>query len=452
MNVYDSERMVTSLTPHGFTLTDEMDDADLVILNTCHIREKAAEKVYSDLGRIRKMKDKLREQQARDMVVAVAGCVAQAEGKEIMRRAPYVDIVVGTQAVKRLPEMVANAFELVESQKKSRIVELDFSTDEKFDMLAQEYDVQGVTAFVTIQEGCDKFCTYCVVPYTRGAEISRPVKQVVDEVTHLVASGVREVTLLGQNVNAYHGLGVDFKRWTMAELMKKLEKIPGLERLRYTTSHPADMQEDLLQAHRDNSKVMPYLHLPVQAGADRILKAMNRSHTKQDYIDVIERLRSYRPDLALSGDFIVGFPGETEEEFEDTMDLIRQVEYAQAYSFVYSPRPGTPAALLEDDVPLAVKKERLYQLQALLNEQQLRFNDSTVGKTLPVLFEKEGRNDRQYVGRTPYMQAITVESDRPLIGHMVDVRVTSTSPNALVGECVSFTEDVNISTMGRTAG
>ncbi len=431
MNVYDSERMESSLAPHGFEAVQEPDGADVVILNTCHIREKAAEKVYSDLGRIRKQKTALAEQGQR-MIIVVAGCVAQAEGKEIIRRAPYVDIVIGTQAVKRLPEMVANAYKM-----EKNLIELDFSTDEKFDMLNDEYDAKGVTAFLTIQEGCDKFCTYCVVPYTRGAEISRPVMQIFKEAEHLAASGVKDITLLGQNVNAFHGMGPDFAKWDMAQLMEKLGEIDGLERIRYTTSHPQDMKTELLLAHRDNPKVMPYLHLPVQSGSNRILKAMNRKHTAEEYLATLEELRGYVPDIALSSDFIVGFPGETDEDFNDTLELVKKVNYTQTYSFMYSPRPGTPGALMDDDVPLEVKKHRLQQLQNLLNEQQYNFNKQTVGKKLLVLLEKEGRHEGQLIGRTPYQQAISLDADTSYIGKICEVLVTKAAPNSLTGELVA---------------
>lgn len=427
MNVYDSERMVDVLNPLGFEPTDGPDDADIVILNTCHIREKAAEKVYSELGRIRQLKDK-RIADGAGMIVAVAGCVAQAEGAEIMARAPVVDMVFGPQSYHRLPEMVARAV-----RGEGRILDTDFPAESKFDTLPQERATKGPTAFVTVQEGCDKFCTFCVVPYTRGAEFSRPAAQITEEIRRLAESGVREITLLGQNVNAYHGDGIGGGTWSLARLCRHLAEVPGIERIRYTTSHPRDMDDDLIAAHGEVPQLMPYLHLPVQAGSDRVLQAMNRQHTADDYIRLVERIRAARPDLALSGDFIVGFPGESERDFEATMDLVRTVGYAQAFSFKYSPRPGTPGAALEGQVPDAEKADRLARLQALLNDQARAFNEAQVGRTVPVLLEKPGRHAGQLVGRSPYLQAVHVDSNGCEIGDIVETYIVETSSNSLAG-------------------
>jgi len=421
MNVYDSARMADLLTPLGYAVADAPEDADMVILNTCHIREKAAEKVYSELGRLARLKD-----EKSGMLIAVAGCVAQAEGEEILARQPAVDMVVGPQSYHRLPEMIARV-----TREKGHVLETDFPADEKFDALPQDNAVDGVAAFLTVQEGCDKFCTFCVVPYTRGNEYSRPAAQIEAEARRLVAKGVREITLLGQNVNAYHNEGV-----TLAGLIEYLSRIDGLERLRYTTSHPRDMCEDLIAAHRDNAKLMPFLHLPVQSGSDRILKAMNRQHTVEDYLHLVGRIRTARPDIALSSDFIVGFPGETDKDFEATMALIREVTFAQAFSFKYSPRPGTPAASAKIQVPEEVKDERLYALQALLREQQDAFNASCEARTLPVLFEKPGRHPGQAVGRSPYLQSVHADDAAHLIGRIANVRIEAAMPNSLRGAVV----------------
>ena len=432
MNFYDSERMESVLEPSGFEISNKMEDADLVILNTCHIREKAAEKVYSELGRINIEKERLMKEGKR-MVIAVAGCVAQAEGKEIISRAPYVDIVIGTQATNRLPKLVANAFKYQDITNDNSQIDLALSTNEKFDMLTDDYESKNVTAFLTIQEGCDKFCTYCVVPYTRGAEVSRNAMEIINEAKQLVKNGVKDITLLGQNVNAYHGRGPDFENWTMADLVNTLAEIDGLERIRYVTSHPQDMQDDLINSHGSNKKMMPYLHLPIQSGSDKILKAMNRKHSVEKYMESINKLRTICPDIALSSDFIVGFPGETEEDFMETMKIVEEVKYAHAYSFIFSPRPGTPAALLDDDTPLEVKKERLSRLQNLITSQQVQFNESKVNDVMPVLFEKEGRHDNQYIGRSPYLQAVHVTSDRNIIGQLLNVKIISSSQNSLSG-------------------
>ena len=422
MNVYDSVRMTDVLAPAGYEETHVLEEADLVILNTCHIREKAAEKVYSELGRLRDM----REESGRDMLIAVGGCVAQAEGEEMLRRAPYVDFVMGSQSYHELPRLVRAA-----QEKQGDRVALDFPEVQKFDLLPQESRAQGAAAFVAVQEGCDKFCTFCVVPYTRGAEYSRPSADILREVRDLVEhKGAIEVSLLGQNVNAYHG------GMTLAGLIRELAEIEGLKRIRYTTSHPRDMQDDLLEAHRDISKLMPYLHLPIQAGSDRILKAMNRKHTAADYIATIEKLRALRPDMAFSGDFIVGFPGETEEDFEDTLRVVETVGYASAYSFKYSPRPGTPAAEMEGQVDEDVKSERLSRLQDLLARQMKRFNESCVGREMEVILDRPGRYAGQLVGRSPYMQAVHVDNAAPLEGKLVRVRLTSATANSLSGEWV----------------
>ena len=439
MNVYDTERMAEVMAPDGYVVTEQPEDADLVVLNTCHIREKAAEKVYSDIGRIRGMKS-TRQKQGQDMMIAVAGCVAQAEGQEIMRRAPVVDMVLGPQTYHRLPTMVREAGLRQARGQKTHLMDVEFAIEDKFAELPKPRGDKGPAAFVTIQEGCDKFCTFCVVPYTRGAEYSRPVERVVEEVRRLVDQGVVEVTLLGQNVNAYHGEGADGSPWSLARLIRCLAEIDGLERIRYTTSHPRDMDDDLIAVHGEVEKCMPYLHLPIQSGSDRILAAMNRKHTADLYLDIINRLRRTRPDLALSGDFIVGFPGETDEDFEATMQLVRDVGYAQAYSFKYSPRPGTPAAEDEAQVPEAVKAERLAALQALLGVQQRRFNEGAVGRILPVLLEKPGRREGQLVGRSPYMQAVHVTFDKlsggdhvPGIGNIMPVEIVGAGPHSLEG-------------------
>ncbi len=427
MNVYDSERMTELLAPLGYAPTHAPEGADMVVLNTCHIREKAAEKVYSELGRIRPLKA-AREAEGGRMIVAVAGCVAQAEGAEIMRRAPVVDLVVGPQAYHRLPELVARA-----TRGAGEVIDTDFPTEDKFDALPQERGVKGPTAFLTIQEGCDKFCTFCVVPYTRGAELSRPVVSVLDEARRLAEGGVREITLLGQNVNAYHGAGPDGGVWGLGELARALAALPGLERIRYTTSHPRDMDDTLIAAHREVPELMPYLHLPVQAGSDRILAAMNRQHTAEDYRRLVERIRAARPDMALSGDFIVGFPGETRADFDATLSLVREIGYAQAFSFKYSVRPGTPAAALEHQVPEPEKAERLAELQALLTAQARDFDQATVGRTVPVLLEKPGRHPGQLVGRSPYLQAVHLDAGRHAIGDIVPVRIQEAMTHSLAG-------------------
>jgi tRNA-2-methylthio-N6-dimethylallyladenosine synthase len=430
MNVYDSHRMADAMAREGYEETSKPEDADLLILNTCHIREKAAEKVYSELGRVRLLKQKA-EAGGRRMLVAVAGCVAQAEGEEIVRRAPVVDLVVGPQSIHRLPALVARAIG------GEAVIDTEFPFEDKFDHLAPPSfaatRARGVSAFVTVQEGCDKFCTFCVVPYTRGAEASRPVEKIVAEVARLADAGVREVTLIGQNVNAYHGRGPDASDWSLVDLLRYLSAIDQVIRLRYTTSHPRDMGDDLIAAHRDLPKLMPYLHLPVQSGSDRMLAAMNRAHGRESYLSIIERVRAARPDIALSSDFIVGFPGETEEDFAATLDLVQRANFAQAYSFKYSPRPGTPAASM-DQVPEEVKAERLVRLQALLDERQRRFNTECVGREFEVLFEKPGRLEGQLVGRSPYLQPVQVMAPTVLIGEVARVRVVEAGTNSLFGE------------------
>ncbi|MEQ8746455.1 tRNA (N6-isopentenyl adenosine(37)-C2)-methylthiotransferase MiaB [Pyruvatibacter sp.] len=430
MNVYDSDRMSDALAPQGYQTVPAADGADLVILNTCHIREKAAEKVYSELGRLRALKER-RLKAGQPLTIGVAGCVAQAEGEEMLARAPVVDFVVGPQAYHRLPGLVERA------RDGERPVETEFPEEDKFEHLpAASKKVtlgRGPTAFLTVQEGCDKFCTFCVVPYTRGSEVSRPMAQLLAEARGLVDAGVKEITLLGQNVNAWHGDDGTGAPSNLGRLLFALADIHGVERLRYTTSHPRDMHDDLFAAHRDLEKVMPYLHLPVQAGSDRILKAMNRQHTAHDYLTLIEKLRAIRPDIALSGDFIVGFPGETDADFDATMSLVREVGYAQAYSFKYSQRPGTPAATNDAQVPEDVKAGRLARLQTLLSEQSHAFNQSVVGRTLPVLLDRVGKRDGQLAGRTPYLQAVHLDAPAHRRGQIADVVIEAAHPNSLSG-------------------
>ena len=427
MNVYDSGRMADVLAPLGYAPAPEPDEADMIILNTCHIRDKAAEKVFSELGRLRRIKES-RQARGDRTILAVAGCVAQAEGAEILSRAPFVDIVLGPQTYHKLPEMVARA-----ARAGGAVIETDFPPEDKFDHLPDAAAPQGVTAFLTIQEGCDKFCSFCVVPYTRGAEFSRPVTAILAEARRLAAQGARDITLLGQNVNAWHGDAADGATWGLGRLLRALaDTIPDI-RLRYATSHPRDMDDDLIAAHRDLPMLMPYLHLPVQSGSDRILAAMNRKHTAAEYRRIIDRLRDARPDIAFSSDFIVGHPGETEADFEATMDLVRAVGFAQAFSFKYSPRPGTPAAGAPAQVPEAEKDRRLQALQALLREQQARFYAGCVGLDLPVLFTGPGRHPGQVVGRSPFLQPVHVMGPSQLIGHESLVRITAAHPNSLAG-------------------
>ena len=424
MNVYDSERMADVLAPLGYGMTDTPEDADLVVLNTCHIREKATEKVYSELGQIRLMK-LARQEAGAGMTIAVAGCVAQAEGEEIMRRQPAVDLVVGPQAYHQLPELIARTH-----RARGERLAADFAAEDKFDALPTARNASGVTAFLTVQEGCDKFCTFCVVPYTRGAEWSRPAAAILAEAQSLADQGVREVTLLGQNVNAYRDPDAG---GGLAALARALARIPGLDRIRYTTSHPRDMDDELIAAHGELDAFMPFLHLPVQSGSDRILKAMNRGHTVEAYLKLIEKIRAARPDIAISSDYIVGFPGERDSDFEATLDLVRQMSHASAFSFKYSRRPGTPAAALPGQVAEEVKTERLARLQAVLDDQQVAFNAAQVGQTLPVLFERLGRHPGQLVGRSPYLQGVHAQADPALIGQIAPVRIDGASKNSLSG-------------------
>tara|TARA_B100000686_G_scaffold75897_1_gene81837 strand:- start:648 stop:1979 length:1332 start_codon:yes stop_codon:yes gene_type:complete len=432
MNVYDSGRMADVLAPFGYRETEIPEEADLVVLNTCHIREKAAEKMYSELGRLAALK------QARigdrKMLIAVAGCVAQAEGREIMKRAPAVDIVIGPQSYHRLGEIVTRAAR--NDSLKDGEVDIDFPAESKFDHFPETNRQSPMSAFLTIQEGCDKFCTFCVVPYTRGAEFSRPVAHIVAEAESLVAHGAREITLLGQNVNAYHGAESGDGSARLADLISTLSQIDGLMRIRYTTSHPRDMSHDLINAHGEIDALMPFVHLPVQSGSDSVLSAMNRRHNVANYLDVVSRLRRVRPDLAISSDFIVGFPGEREQDFEETLNLVGEVEFAQAFSFKFSARPGTPAADAADQVPEAVKEERLGRLQELLSLQQRTFNGGCVGRTLPVLFEKDGRYEGQVVGRSPYLQPVHIAADHSLVGSLVDVEIEAAMANSLSGRLV----------------
>ncbi len=438
MNVYDSERITEALRGDGFVETATAEDADVVIVNTCHIRERAVEKVYSELGKLRDIKDQ-RQAAGQDTIIAVAGCVAQAEGKEIVRRQSAVDLVIGPQSTHRLSGLIAR---IGADTRRRAIVETTFPEEDKFTELParnlrNQVDAHGprgaTAAFLTVQEGCDKFCTFCVVPYTRGAEFSRPVSQIETEARQLVARGIRELTLLGQNVNGYHGQGPDGAPWSLAALIRHLSKVEGLDRLRYTTSHPRDMQDDLIAVHADEPKLMPYLHLPVQSGADRILAAMNRKHTAAEYIALVDRIRHARSDLALSTDIIVGFPGETDAEFEATLDLVRVVRFAAAYAFKYSARPGTPASTMDGQLPEEVKIERLKRLQDVLVGLTNSFNESCVGKVFPVLFEKPGRYAGQLIGRSPYLQSVHASADLSALGHILPVEISSVGPNSLAG-------------------
>ena len=436
MNVYDGQRMADVLGQEGYVETATPDDADLILLNTCHIRERAAHKVYTELGKLRDLKRE-RKADGHETTLVVAGCVAQAEGAEIQRRQPAVDLVIGPQTYHRLPELLAQA-------KSGRVVDTELPPEDKFDHLPAPKTAaivaRGVSAFVTVQEGCDKFCAFCVVPYTRGAEFSRPVAQVIAEVERLAQAGVQDVSLLGQNVNAYHGEGPDGRVWTLAQLMHRIAEVPGIARIRYTTSHPRDMDDELIAAHRDLPQVMPFLHLPVQAGSDRILSAMNRKHTGDEYRRLIDRIRAARPDIALSSDFIVGFPGESDADFEDTLRLIADVRFASAYSFKYSPRPGTPAAELSEQVPLAVMDERLHRLQALVEQHRQEFNHAMVGRTVEVLLERSGRHPGQLAGKTPYMQAVQIESATHRIGDRVLALIERAGSNSLFGRALEQPE------------
>jgi tRNA-2-methylthio-N6-dimethylallyladenosine synthase len=427
MNVYDSTRMAELLAPLGYVRTPLPDDAELVILNTCHIREKAAEKVFSELGALRR----LQAQKARrggTMLIAVGGCVAQAEGGELRRRAPFVDLVFGPQTYHRLPELVERAV-----RQGGQVVDTSFPAEPKFDVLPEKRMVSGISAFLTVQEGCDRFCTFCVVPYTRGAEYSRPAAEVAAEARQLVASGAREITLLGQNVNAYHGEGADGRECRLGDLVRNLAEIPGLDRIRYTTSHPGDVDDGLVAAHRDVPQLMPFLHLPAQSGSDAVLAAMNRRHSVDDYRRTVERLRAARPDLALSTDLIVGFPGESDTDFRATLRFVAEIGFAQAFSFKYSARPGTPAASATGQIPEPLKSERLAALQTLLTEQQSDFNRACIGHVLPVLFEKPGRHQGQLIGRSPYLQSVHASVDAALVGAIVPILISGAGANSLAG-------------------
>ncbi len=427
MNVYDSERMADVLRPLGYGMSDSPEGADLVVLNTCHIREKAEDKVFSELGRLKVMKREKLEAGGGVMTIAVAGCVAQAQGAEIKRRQPAVDLVVGPQAYHQLPELIARAH-----RSSGAPLAAEFTPEEKFDQLPKDRAATGVSAFLTVQEGCDKFCTFCVVPYTRGPEFSRPMDAILAEARSLAVQGVREVTLLGQNVNAYEG--------GLGALIRAVAEIPGIDRIRYTTSHPRDMDEGLIAAHGEVAALMPYLHLPVQSGSDRILRAMNRGHTVDHYLKLVQKIRAARPDMALSCDFIVGFPGESDKDFEATLDLVREVSYASAFSFKYSRRPGTPASAMPGQVAEEVKEERLARLNTLLDQQQVAFNASQVGRTLPVLFEKRGRHAGQVVGRSPYLQAVHAEGSESLIGQIVPTAIDASAKMSLAGRLLNELE------------
>ena len=435
MNVYDSARMADVLAPHGFTTVSKAEDADAVIINTCHIREKASDKVYSELGRMRLLRDDLKAS-GRDLLLAVGGCVAQAEGGEMARRAPFVDIVFGPQTYHRLPELVSSAFAArARGVTGAGLVATDFPAEAKFDSLPDAATAIGPSAFLSVQEGCDKFCTFCVVPYTRGAEYSRPVNAILEEARRLVARGAIEITLLGQNVNAFHGDGPDGAPWSLGRLIRALAEVEGVRRIRYTTSHPRDMDDDLIAVHGEVRALMPYLHLPVQSGSDAVLEAMNRGYTADDYLKVLEKLRAARPDIALASDFIVGFPGESDRDFEATLDLVRTVGFSQAYAFKYSARPGTPAATLADAIPEEVKNERLQVLQNLLSDLSLNFNRRSVGATMPVLLDKRGRHPGQLGGRSPYMQAVhvSVPTDSAPHGAETLVRITNAFAHSIEG-------------------
>jgi tRNA-2-methylthio-N6-dimethylallyladenosine synthase len=434
MNVYDAQRMADVLAPEGVSETTDINDADIVILNTCHIREKATEKVYSELGRVRDVKDE-RAKSHKTTQIVVAGCVAQAEGAEIQRRARGVDVVVGPQSYQHLPDLLRKA-------RGGKVVETEFEAEHKFEMLPrpsqQVMQQRGVSAFVTVQEGCDKFCTFCVVPYTRGAEISRSAAQIMADVTHLAQAGIKEITLIGQNVNAWHGEGLDGRTWGLARLMSAIAHVSGITRIRYTTSHPRDMDDDLINAHRELPQLMPYLHLPIQSGSDRILSAMNRKHTADDYKRIIERVRHVCPDIALSSDFIVGFPSETDQDFDETMALIREITFASSYSFKYSPRPGTPAADMPNQVEESLKAERLSALQTLLEDQRQAYNANAIGQTFDVLLDRQGRHAGQLSGKSPYLQQVQIEAANTMLkmGDMVRVHITHKTTNTLFGTLV----------------
>lgn len=430
MNVYDGQKMADLLKPHGYAITESPEDADVAILNTCHIREKAEHKVFSDLGRLKQAKNK----NEKDMVIAVGGCVGQAESEEIIRQAPYVNMVFGPQSYHRLPEMLAE-IEKKTNGKRRKVVDTEFPVESKFDSLPLP-DATSVSAFLSAQEGCDKFCHFCVVPYTRGAEYSRPVAHVIKEAKHLVSIGAKEINLLGQNVNGYHGEGPNGSDWSLGRLIFELAEIEGLSRIRYTTSHPRDMHEELYKAHAEVPQLMPFLHLPVQSGSDRILEAMNRKHNAAEYLQIIEKLRNARNDITFSSDFIVGYPGESPQDHADTIKLVKEVGYIQAYSFKYSPRPGTPASVLQMQVPEEIKAERLEELQTCINFLQLTYNQSWAGKTTDVLFERTGKMPGQVIGKTPYMQSVVINADNSLIGNLLPIKIKEGHGNSLAGEIV----------------
>ena len=434
MNFYDSERMSDLLKPHGYQLDDNVDDADLIVLNTCHIREKAVEKTYSELGRIRDKIYTRKEKTGKKSIVAVAGCVAQAQGKEIIKRSPWVDIVVGPQSYQNLPELIAK----VDPINKNKNINIDFPTIPKFDQLNANIEERSPSAFLTIQEGCDKFCTFCVVPYTRGVEYSRPLTSIIDEAHKLIEVGVKEIILLGQNVNAWSSKNLDNQNWGLGRLIDELAKINELKFIRYTTSHPLDMDIELIKSHRDNKKLMPYLHLPVQSGSDNVLKMMNRKHTAKEYLKIIEKVRDYKPEIAISGDFIVGFPGETEKDHMLTLRLIKEVNYSQAYSFKYSKRPGTPGSVFFDHVNEETKNTRLYEVQELLRSQQLSFNKKSVNSTMKVLVLKKGKKTDQYIAKSPFNQSVYFSSkNESLIGSIINLNITDAFQNSLTGNIAS---------------
>ena len=432
MNVYDSRRMADVLRPLGYEEVDGPEDADMIIMNTCHIREKATDKVFSEIGRLREHK-KAKEQKGGRMLMAVAGCVAQAEGDFILERAPEIDMVFGPQTYHELPEMVLKASGMIG---RPRIVNTDFPPESKFDLLPEENASQGVCAFLSVQEGCDKFCTFCVVPYTRGSEFSRSIKEIMEEAKILIEAGAKEITLLGQNVNAYHGEGLNGGQADLADVIYEISKFPEIERIRYSTSHPRDMDDHLIEAHGEIEKLMPFLHLPVQSGSDKILKSMNRKHGRDLFFEIIEKLRASRKDIVFSSDFIVGFPGETQQDHEDTLDLVRRTNFASAYSFKYSPRPGTPAANMQGLIREDIKSERLQELQALINEQQYAYNQTCLGQILPVLLDRKGHKTGQLMGRSPYNHSVHVTAPDRLLNQIVDIRITHAAPNSLSGEVV----------------
>lgn len=433
MNIYDTSRMKNMLRSKGFIYTEEIKEADLIILNTCHIREKASEKIYSELGKIKVLKDE-RKKSNLDLIIVVAGCVAQAEGEEIFKRARYVDIIVGPQSYQTLPEMVEN---IINDEKAKKQINLEFETDKKFDFLEEEEYPQGISAFLTIQEGCDKFCKFCCVPYTRGAEYSRPAHEIFRDAMNIAGNGAKEITLLGQNVSSYMSVGPENKNIFLGQLINLIGSIPSIERIRYTTSHPNDMQDDLIKAHKDEPKLMPFLHLPVQSGSDKILKNMNRRHNVQTYLELIDRFRASRPDIAFSSDFIVGYPGETDKDFQDTIKLVKEVGYAQCYSFKYSIRPGTPAAEAKNQIEENIKSERILELQSVINDEQKKFNDRFIGRSLKILLDRPGKREGQAIGKSEYMQSVHVDNASDLLGQIIEVTITNSLQNSLAGSLIN---------------